>query len=406
VLPQQIPDDGKPAKMSTEIQPMLNHCELDAKEYLAWAAREWDESDRPATRLSSSREQLVDRPVTLWNKDAQWAEAHLQGQIKKSIQFLLPEGTTLASLPADLAALVKRYGVADALAIHQQDRLRQESRFVIALACCGLISFELCHWASHLPHESSQLIAVALISLFVLVWCMALFRDNKALMGKIQDRFQDYRTLAEGLRVQFYWSWAGINQQAAESYPKRHRHEMAWIRYAIRQWTPATATPAADHKRVLETWIDDQLDYFIGKDRISGAVRENALKNKKYHERGNLFLISGIVLGGISAMVMILYALWHWQELHHLQYVLILFSGLCIIGAATCYAWRQRFAFAESARSYKAMSEIFLDAKDKLNSPSVAFDSILSDLGREALMESSEWLMLHRERQAISAHLG
>lgn len=406
MLPLRVPDDGKLAKMSTETRPVSNHCELDPNEYLAWAAREWGESGRPASTLSSSHDQLINRPVTLWNKDAEWAEAHLQDQINKSTQYLLPEGITLDSLPADLAALVKRYGVADALAIHQQNRLRHESKIVIVLACCGLVSFELCHWASHLHIESNRLIALAMICLFVLVWIIAFIRDHKALIGKIQDRFQDYRTLAEGLRVQFYWSWAGIGQQAAESYPKRLRHEMAWIRYAIRQWTPASATPGADHQRVLETWIGDQLDYFIGKDRKSGAVQENALKNKKYHERGNLFLIGGIVLAGISALVMILYKMFEWAALDHLEHVLILLSGLCIIGAATCYAWRQRFAFAESARSYKAMSEIFLDAQEKLNSPSVAVDTNLSDLGREALMESSEWLMLHRERQAISAHLG
>ena len=44
---------------------------------------------------------------------------------------------------------------------------------------------------------------------------------------RMQDRFQDYRALAEGLRVQFYWQLAGIHESVYEHYLARQ--EGSWI---------------------------------------------------------------------------------------------------------------------------------------------------------------------------------
>src|SRR5206468_751545 len=49
-----------------------------------------------------------------------------------------------------------------------------------------------------------------------------------------QPRFLDYRALAEGLRVQFYWRLSGLTDSAADHYLRRQKGELDWIRAALR----------------------------------------------------------------------------------------------------------------------------------------------------------------------------
>ena len=42
-----------------------------------------------------------------------------------------------------------------------------------------------------------------------------------------QGRYLDYRALAEGLRVQFYWRLAGLQHHAAENYLRKQLDELA-----------------------------------------------------------------------------------------------------------------------------------------------------------------------------------
>ncbi len=43
----------------------------------------------------------------------------------------------------------------------------------------------------------------------------------------------DYRAIAEGLRVQFYWTAAGTGQSVSSAYLQRQRGATAWIRTVI-----------------------------------------------------------------------------------------------------------------------------------------------------------------------------
>jgi hypothetical protein len=88
------------------------------------------------------------------------------------------------------------------------------------------------------------------------------------------DRCEDYRAIAEGLRVQFYWTACGSGESVASSYLQRQRGELGWIRNVI----SATAFPfepnrvrfnllsAGDQLAALQSirkiWIGGQCAYF------------------------------------------------------------------------------------------------------------------------------------------------
>jgi hypothetical protein len=78
-----------------------------------------------------------------------------------------------------------------------------------------------------------------------------------------QNKFQDYRAVAEGLRVQFYWRLTGLADDAADHYLRKQRDELAWIREAVRGWGTVTDPAGRGDLGALATgWIARQRDYY------------------------------------------------------------------------------------------------------------------------------------------------
>jgi hypothetical protein len=89
------------------------------------------------------------------------------------------------------------------------------------------------------------------------------------------ERGNDYRALAEGLRVQFHWNLAGLGSSVPANYMHRQRSELDWIRAAIRaasfpyhrfrDWfaklLPSTQTDVLS-KLLMPSWVKEQADYY------------------------------------------------------------------------------------------------------------------------------------------------
>ena len=110
------------------------------------------------------------------------------------------------------------------------------------------------------------------IALLLAVGTLGYFGIQQA--KRYDERGHDYRALAEGLRVQFYWNLAGLGRSVSANYMQRQRSELDWIRGAIRsvsfpydKWFDwFAALPQASQVKalrcVLHGWIRDQLAYF------------------------------------------------------------------------------------------------------------------------------------------------
>jgi len=116
------------------------------------------------------------------------------------------------------------------------------------------------------------------------------------------DRQIDYRALAEGLRVQFYWSVAGLSQSVATHYLQRLRGETSWIRAAI----AAVSSPQHDDvlafrkfsaqeqnarlRAISGGWLGEQLLFF------SGATHRQSLRRQRVGTIGLILLFAGITV--------------------------------------------------------------------------------------------------------------
>ncbi len=114
------------------------------------------------------------------------------------------------------------------------------------------------------------------------------------------DRF-DHRAIAEGLRVQFYWSACGLRAAAGAEYLQRHRGELSWIRQALTALAYPTDRPATAFRnagrevqaRLLEMtrlmWVRKQRRY------VHDTAAKNEAAAHRWHARGWLLAAAGLL---------------------------------------------------------------------------------------------------------------
>ena len=173
----------------------------------------------------------------------------------------------------------------------------------------------------------------------------------------VEERDQDYRSLAEGLRVQIAWCVAGLSHAAAASYLQRQRNELDWIRTALStlhlptgRWKTWFDALDADLRlkllaRVEKKWVKSQADYF---------ERESEKQHHElhgWHKLGSGLTLAGLVLiiafsmlglfGGIDAEGHIV--LWKW--LSGLADVGAVFGLLLVLGLTMQYlsGWKAAY---------------------------------------------------------------
>lgn len=217
-----------------------------------------------------------------------------------------------------------------------------------------------------------------------------------------QRKYLDYRTLAEGLRVQSYWRRAGIvvpgtSAFAHDNFLQKQDVELGWIRNVMRGASldgmlVPTAADAEQVEAVIGEWIGTprsggQLGYYSG----------SALRRTRLHRRAELLGLVCVALGvGISVVLAIFASRFD----AHLKHNLVSVMGFLSVAAAVHEAYMHKKADKELIRQYQFMQRIF-GAAQRLLDGGVEVEEkrrILRALGEAALTEHAEWTLMHRER--------
>ena len=104
---------------------------------------------------------------------------------------------------------------------------------------------------------------------------------GRAARGEFQTRYLDYRSLAEALRIQFFWRVTAVPDLVVDNYLRNQRSELEWLRAALKSFDvmttpsePAAALRAgAKEFGLLMAWIQDQRRYFARKAKAEEARR-------------------------------------------------------------------------------------------------------------------------------------
>lgn len=239
----------------------------------------------------------IEQQIHTFNRVAVDARDRIAPRVARNAEYLYPtSGDTAAPLrplTEPLLRLRRAFALADTLAGEYQHRTHSAFRWVFWFGFLAVVMFEVYAelYTGTRATEATRVSALAAYVLFLgladawYVWARA--RD-------IQNHFQDYRALAEGLRVQFYWRLVGVGQAASDYYLRKQRDELTWIRSAIRAWGLVTAPPAhADPHAADQLWVETQRRYYLERARPRDLA---ALA--RFRERGSGLIGASIFAAG------------------------------------------------------------------------------------------------------------
>lgn len=212
----------------------------------------------------------------------------------------------------------------------------------------------------------------------------------------------DYRALAEGLRVQFYWSLAGvIDVQSAEfaydNFLQKQDVDLGWIRHVMRNVSLSRSRDNVPQR----AWVDWVIEQWVGdEDRQTGQLsyyRVKELEKARRFRRTTLIGRVTLWLGMLTAVVLAI-AGTDMADTH--QVALLVLMGVLPLFAGVRDAYSHKRAEKELIKQYRFMRGILANARRLLDSSDdVDYRrAVLRALGNAALEEGAEWLLMHRER--------
>jgi hypothetical protein len=374
------------------------------------------------------------RWIDEFNKDAIHFGAMAPAALaaSQSQMLLIPEqelSQQIEGLAPSARSTLHRYAVADTLALHFGGRTRKASRQLFIWVFIAAFFFNLFHSlpSPHVPEDPTfaeellglpwLLLCFVLASLTAKFWVHGAFEE-----GDYQNKHQDYRALAEALRIQFFWQVAGVPEAVVDHYLRKQRGALEWIRNALRAWDAESRAHDGAHsftrderlRFVAKHWVWEQRNYYAGKARREQAMLERDERRIETLVRISIGLAIALALVLTLPVLLPLHALEAAREMleshwvHGLVMVTIVTLG---VAAGLLHGYNQQLARSEHAKQFGRMSELFDTAAQHLDTLLAAGDhrraaSLLRELGEEALEENGDWVLLHRERPLEVPHSG
>lgn len=280
--------------------------------------------------------------------------------------------------------ILDTYAAADALAIVRQKQ-RKWSIYWITLV--ALISI-FCQQVYSGPDMRWPWLAGHVVLAMVAWYAFGLFFKGR--MPR-EEQFIEWRVLAEGLRVQFFWCAGGVKLIASDYFRTNRLNEVDWITQTIRNLmiskTDQLLQP--DMLWVKKVWVDSQSDYF------KHASPQNIQKVKIWNTVAFICFGSAILMTFVT-LVAHLFSV----DGFYLN-IMVLVSGMLFVISALSKAFMSQMGFEENAQRYERAEAIFTYAKLQMEQ-SIATDNIsrtselLKTLGWEALYENAAWLHMNR----------
>jgi hypothetical protein len=308
--------------------------------------------------------------------------------VDMSASYPLVSEASAAGVGEALSCIDSLFHPADLLAARFQRRAHRALLVSHTLAVLAGLSFIV--WAD-LP-EQDYMIYPYLI--FIALTLLVFDAERR---GGWQRKSLDYRVLAEGLRVQFYWALAGVKMAnpsrfSHDSFLRQQDLELGWIRnvmrYAGRQADAALAEPEpANSDLAVREWVAGQMAWY------QSASRDRSVRNRLTSTLLLATFLTGLaVAAGLAVFQYQLQAPW--------SNLLVALMGLLPIIAAVRQNYAHRTAERELVTQYGYQLRIFSNAHRLLERTEnlARRREILLALGESALEEHGQWIMRQRER--------
>jgi hypothetical protein len=229
-----------------------------------------------------------------------------------------------------------------------------------------------------------------------------------------ENRYQDYRALAEGLRVQEAWFGAGLSDDSVDaSYLRMQQSELQWIKMALSctylltrdEAAEAQGTPA---EPVCREWIEGQWSFFK-KQRAKQLARQSLVTLMRNITLGIGFLFfAGASLlqlvslpsfpGHDGALAGLL--TWTQEHLPLIQTAQTVPIAIAALVGSLLWQYAEKRSYGSNASRYQRMFVVFDRARERLRESGdnvEAARGIVRKLGQESLIEHADWLLVRRD---------
>jgi hypothetical protein len=349
-----------------------------------------------------------------------------RSRMAQSLEYLFDDPELQASGPTDPQEAARThaprwsrlYAISDVLAHECQVQFKRDWLVLFALAFGGFICFAM------FSHLGVQSLLVAYSVFYVGIFLVFL----RARRGGHQERFLDYRALAEALRVAVYWRLVGIGLRPsdikadasgegsevdantvgvlANAYPIRQPSELAWVKICLRTLELLDRAEGVADERVLDPvchgivrrcWVFGQYTFFRRRGFHHNSVAEMLETWSVIFLMLTPFLLVPLLFTRFAEPGT---AVYFGVDLHT---VVLLMIGLLPGLAAALTGYSERLALQAQARQYDRMRELFQRAYELLptrvdaGTASMA-RAVYRELGIEAMRENAEWVAVYRQR--------
>jgi hypothetical protein len=344
------------------------------------------DANEPRTKRMPVRHRQVFARANEFSADAQ---AHAR-EIRAGCYPLLNDEQA-ARLAPGLRDINQAFCAADWLAIHFQKRVAAVLR--ITHACALVTGLAYVSYADYAAEHALLLMALAPM---VVAYCISWLANH----GAWHRKYLDYRTLAEGLRVQFYWAAAGVTSGnvtkfAHDNFLQMQDPDLGWIRNVMRvAGTECDARPyhdAAGVQFAVQEWIGDERSGQLGYYRKK--INERLARQKVTQS------VMRLGLWATAVSFTALLAVGDWIP-DGIQGPVTYLMGciLLLVGIRQSYA--KSTAESELIKQYEFMHRIFRNARSRHDAAETDGERrrVLKILGDAALEEHAQWILMHRER--------
>jgi hypothetical protein len=350
----------------------------------------------PAGRAREMFEKIIHNICEL-NHDIKSQTQDYSEMIEKSRRYLFNNQGNIPSAES-IKKYIDYYSLLDSLANRFKAARVKTITLLFVLVISAFFWLEL--HLKILPMISGfPRVIVALVYLILISPILLLYRRAKK--GRYDEKHEDYRVLAEALRVQTVWSLSGLSNKVYDYCVPKQAGELSWIRIALFGWIFPYANDSSlresDYEFVRVKWVEGQRDFY------KRSSEKNTRAVKRIAKFGTTLIITCVIM----ALLLCLPALSPYSAKEGIAMwvsrCLGVIGTLFLVLAAARYQYADMLAWKEQIQQYTRMGQLFDLANKTLRhlaslGHSNEIQDVLYSLGKEALTEHGDWLIMHRAR--------
>jgi uncharacterized phage-like protein YoqJ len=236
--------------------------------------------------------------------------------------------------------------------------------------------------------------AMVLISFATVIYFYSRSKQN-------HKKYLINRTLAEALRIQFYWNMASITKNVSDYFLRIHRKDFTWVKLMLSAVYGITYVNRKITSEIIKdvtlSWVKSEADFF--KSSISRMTKQIALNNRISDAS---FVIS-------FALLISIFFFGGFYSKHNLQNYILVIVGALLGIFALIKAYIQMKGYEQLMNQYELMLVIYTRAESKINETdtydldpdrkNAYLKELFFVIGKEALIDNGNWYLIFKEKE-------